>query len=413
MTESKVDLICTEQKGRCFITNQAASQGEILFVWKPYILVPYVTEKDYVCANCIHVWSKQSTDKNKMITCRQGCSYVIYCSNECEEQHWNEFHQYECSFLDKVFDLKDLGYSDDVVNYGRLVLRVLTKRLREICGHRYDMSIEDVWVGRSHFDNFVIEKKNEFKTVAKILTEYVLTRLVPSLSKNNPEFNDCVQSFLPDSEDVTKVEMDDLDLWLNGLVIFYSISNDAITFEAIKVLLKKVYILICIEEINALFHITFTLEGYTQPPQTYAMGIYPSAAFVNHSCTPNIARFPVQENRDNYVVGDVVFFATRSLRKGEEVCYSYLEREYELYTKKYVDASEFVKSQEKRKQRLKDEFFFDCDCTRCLMESKGNLDTSYMALVKELKCTRPECKGWLIPFSNKHLSCEACRNSRE
>ncbi len=85
--------------------------------------------------------------------------------------------------------------------------------------------------------------------------------------------------------------------------------------------------------------------------------MYPSAAFVNHSCSPNLARFPVQENRDNFHVGDVVFFATRSLKKGEKVCYSYLEREYKLYTKEQVDADEIIKSPVKRKQKLKAEFF--------------------------------------------------------
>jgi hypothetical protein len=409
MTESKVDLVCTEQKGRCWITNQVVSQGDILFVWKPYILVPYVTEKGYVCANCMHISKKQPYIK-EMIACRQSCLHVFYCSNKCEEQHWDEFHQYECSFLDKIFALKDYGFSDDVINYARLVMRMLTQRLQEILGKPRDMSIEDIWIGRSHFDKFTTEKKNEFETVAKILTEYILTRLIPHLIKDNHEFIDFVQSFLPDSTDAKKVEMNDSeDLWFNRMTHSCSLLNDAAIIEVTKYLLRKVYILICIEEINALFHITFALEGYSQPPQTYAMGMYPSAAFVNHSCSPNLARFPVQENSNHFRVGDVVFFATRSMKKGEEICYSYLEREYELYTKEQVDAGELVKSQAKRKQKLKDEFFFDCDCARCFDESRGNLNASYMALVKELKCTKSECKGWFIPSFEKHMCCEACR----
>ncbi|CAF0918777.1 unnamed protein product [Didymodactylos carnosus] len=346
-----------------------------------------------------------------MIGCQQGCLHVFYCSNKCEQQHWDKFHQYECPFLDKIFALQDFGFNDEVINYARLVMRMLTHRLQEVLGMPYDVSMEDIWIGRSHFDKFAMEKKNEFETVAKILTEYILTRLIPHSIKDNHEFIDFVQSFLPDSIDVEKIEINDSDLWLTEMTHLCLPLDDAAMMEVTKCLLIKVYILICIEEINALFHITFALEGYSQPPQTYAMGMYPSAAFVNHSCSPNLARFPVQEDTDNFRVGDVVFFATRFLKKGEEVCYSYLEREYELYTKEQVDADEIVKSQAKRKQRLKDEFFFDCDCARCFKESRGDLDTSYMALVKELKCTKSECKGWFIPSFEKHMRCEACRMS--
>lgn len=411
MAESKVDLICTEEKGRCLITNQAVSQGDILFVWKPYIIVPYVTEKEHVCANCMHISKKQPHIK-PMMMCRQNCLHVFYCSNKCEQEHWDKYHQYECSFLDKIFVLHDMDFSDEVINYARLVMRMLTQRFQEIVSKSRDMSIEDIWMGRSHFDKFTIEKMNEFGTVAKILTEYVLARLTSHLMTDNHEFVDCVQSFLPDSDDAKKVEINDSDQWFTEIIHSCSLSIGTTIIEAIKCLLSKVYILICIEEINALFHITFILEGYSQPPSTYAMGMYPSAAFVNHSCSPNIARFPVQEQRGNFHVGDVVFFATRFLEKGEEVCYSYLEREYEFYTKEQVDADEISRSPTKRQQKLRDEFFFNCDCVRCFNESRGNLDGSYMALVTELKCTKPQCKGWLVPSFEKQMWCEACRMRR-
>ncbi|CAM2721512.1 unnamed protein product [Rotaria socialis] len=410
MNDSKVDLVCTERKGRCWITNQAVSQGEILFVWKPYIIVPYVTNKDYVCANCIHI-CKEIAHIKDMIGCRQDCRHVFYCSDECEQQHWDKFHQYECPFLDKIFALHDLNFNDDVINYARLVMRMLTQRLLEVLHKPHDMSIKDIWTSRSHFDKFSIEKKKEFEVVAKILTEYILTRLIPDKIKDIHDFIDFTQSFLPDTADVEKVEINDFEFWFTEMAHFCLLLNDATTIEVTKCLLIKVYILICMEEINALFHITFALEGYTQAPQTYAMGMYPLAAFVNHSCSPNLARFPVQEDRENVRVGDVVFFATRSLKKGEELCYSYLEREYELYRKEQVSANEIVEAQAKREQRLKEEFFFDCDCTRCFNETKGNLDTSYVTLIKELKCTKSECKGWLIPSFEKYMRCEACGTS--
>ena len=411
MTTSKVDLVRTEQKGRCLTAKQAISQGEILFVWKPYIVVPYVTRKDRVCANCTY-FSKLQTHTTELITCRQGCPHVFYCSTACEQQHWDEFHLYECSFLNQLFDLQEYGFTEEVVNYARVVMRMLTKRFQEILGQSYDVSFEDIWSSRSHFDQFSMEKHNEFQTVAKLLTEYILSRLVPHLTERNREFIHCIQPFLSDHPDADNVKIDDLDLWLDRMTDVYALRNDPANHEATACLLRKVYILICMEEINALFHITFAFEGYSQAPQTYAMGMYPSAALVNHSCSPNLARFPIQEKTADRCVGDVVYFATRAIEKGEELCYSYLEREYALYIKERIDANEIVQLQTKRKQQLKEEFFFDCDCTRCFHESKGELDTSYMALVKQLKCPTPNCKGWLIASFEKYMLCEACRAAR-
>ena len=141
MAENKVDLVCTEQKGRYMITNQDVSQGEILFVWKPYVIVPYVTRKDYVCANCIHI-STDQTHLNKMIACSQNCHDAFYCSSKCEQGHWNKFHQYECSFLDKIFALQDFGFNEEVVNYARVVMRMLTQRLQEMLDKPHDLSID-------------------------------------------------------------------------------------------------------------------------------------------------------------------------------------------------------------------------------------------------------------------------------
>jgi len=126
MAESKVSLIYTEEKGRCWIANEDISQEDILLVSKPYAIIPSIKKKNNVCANCMYI-------SNKMIPCRQGCLHAFYCSNECEQQQWNKFHQYECSFLEKIcMTLKNDDYNDYVINYARLVMRMLTQRLNDI-----------------------------------------------------------------------------------------------------------------------------------------------------------------------------------------------------------------------------------------------------------------------------------------
>lgn len=104
-------------------------------------------------------------------------------------------------------------------------------------------------------------------------------------------------------------------MWVVEKAHSWTLLGDTTIIEATKCLLCKVYILIRMEEINALFHITFAFEGYSQPPQTYAMGMYLDAALANHSCSPNLVRFPAQEDKANFRVADVVYFATRPIKK--------------------------------------------------------------------------------------------------
>lgn len=68
-----------------------------------------------------------------------------------------------------------------------------------------------------------------------------------------------------------------------------------------------------------------------------------NGTMLNHSCLPNIMFGPDGEY--------MVFEAYREIKKGEELCDS------------YVDISE---SRNKRKARLKSQYGFDCVCVRCI-----------------------------------------------
>ena len=129
-------------------TNEDISEGDVVFVWKPYALIPYVTFKDQICANCILIAMEEK------VPCRENCCHVHYCSQKCEEEHWNQYHQYECSFLGNIFSLGECGFSDEVVNYARLVMRSLTQRLKDLVERSSAMSMADVCISLSHSDKF-------------------------------------------------------------------------------------------------------------------------------------------------------------------------------------------------------------------------------------------------------------------
>ncbi|CAF3702634.1 unnamed protein product [Rotaria sordida] len=176
-----------------------------------------------------------------MVACRQSCLHVYYCSDKCEQQHWDKFHQYECSFLDEVCALQDYNYNEYVIDCARLVMRMLTLRLQDLLDKSQNVLLEDAFMLLSHFDEFSREKKNEFGTVAKTLTKYILTRLIPHLTKDNHEFISFIQSFLPDNADAKKVEIVDSDRWLTEMARLCSLSDDAAIIEILKYLLNKEY----------------------------------------------------------------------------------------------------------------------------------------------------------------------------
>ncbi|CAF1080369.1 unnamed protein product [Adineta ricciae] len=402
MAESKLDIIITQDKGRCFVVNQHVSQGEIVFICQPYGIVPFVITKDFICANCICI-PKERTSSNKMIECRQKCHHTFYCSDQCEQHDWDKFHKYECSFLDKIFEI---GFTNYILTYTRQIMRMLTLRFYEIMNKSCVSKFEDVWKLCSNYEKFTMKTKDEYEAVAKILTEYVLTQLVPHLTSGDMDFTRMVYSFLPDRADVEKLSINVSNSWINTMTHTYSISSDAC-----KQLLFKIYILICIEEINSFFLTTFLFDGWTQSCSKYAVAVYPQASFFNHSCSPNLGRFFIEKDGDTFRTGDIVFFAMRSLEKGEEACITYTNLEPELYIQELVDTSEIIKSQAKRNERLKEIFLFDCNCVRCINESKGILDSSFVTLVKEFKCSKTDCTGWLIPTVDDCKICEACGSS--
>ena len=106
-------------------------------------------------------------------------------------------------------------------------------------------------------------------------------------------------------------------------------------------------------------------------------------------------RFLIKENGNRFQTGDLLFFAAQSLKKGEELCISYGGRQCDLYIQNQVNIDDIIKNQAIRKQRVKDEYFFNCQCIRCVNEAMGKLDKSFMNLVKEHKCKKVEML-WLV-----------------
>ncbi|XP_049295536.1 SET and MYND domain-containing protein 4-like [Anopheles funestus] len=80
-------------KGIC--TNRSLDPGEKILLEKPYVLV---LEAELAYERCDYCGA---TNEHNLLPCK-GCTAVMYCSEECQEQSLQRYHQFECEIVDDL-----------------------------------------------------------------------------------------------------------------------------------------------------------------------------------------------------------------------------------------------------------------------------------------------------------------------
>eukprot|EP00249_Psilotum_nudum_P015021 c25124_g1_i1 orf=280-1665(-) len=116
------------------------------------------------------------------------------------------------------------------------------------------------------------------------------------------------------------------------------------------------------------------------------IGLFPVLSIINHSCHPNsIIMFEGKH---------AVIRAIETIEAGTEVTVSYVE----------LGASTTT-----RQKELKEQYFFNCNCLRCM--NPGNLEgTAEDGFLEGFRCLNGTCKGALVLYSGgkRSLACQAC-----
>jgi hypothetical protein len=103
-------------------------------------------------------------------------------------------------------------------------------------------------------------------------------------------------------------------------------------------------------------HNAFGIRAGSEDGEEYmGYGIYPSASYFNHSCSPNIIKRRLGRTWE--------FMAGRDIEKGEECCITYLGGDEE-------DLNVL-----ERRARLSVVWNFECMCKRCTGEAKSESQT--------------------------------------
>ena len=226
-----VEIVNSDQKGRCAFASRDIKAGELVLRARPYVLIPDSESKHRICYSCMTIRSDAS-----LITMCPCCDYVGYCSKACQDDDLDR-HRHECSLF-KLADEKLGQLSSYAKDYTRLLIRALERRQREKQGlpvPNDGLLFEHVSNLCSNMESFSAERLSEFHQVAGILRG-----------------------------------------------VFENQHGSVVHGDLDRFLLE----LICKEECNSFGLYTFKRVG--EPRSSYGLALYPMAVYFNHSCAPNI-----------------------------------------------------------------------------------------------------------------------------
>lgn len=300
---AKVRVLYNNVVGRHMVAGQDIKIGDVLVVDKPFATVLFPC---FHKTHCYHCFTRVTVP----IPCVQ-CSSIIFCSRQCREASWTNFHQYECQF----FALLDTSMCAKIGHLAiRLVMVLGLSRALEYLRKREDQTAPSQ-------ENVGINSDGIY------CSDYDSIYDMATHSDHRPSeqlFDFSVVSCL-----LMKI------LQLSGYV---QIAEDSHDFALLGgLLLRHLQIVQC----NALRVIELQRPGRFDDlkPGELGIGLYPTAALVNHSCDPSADL--------NFFGDSVVVRAIRNIQQDEEVAISYGPLFYESKAGP-------------RQTQLKGAYFFNC-----------------------------------------------------
>ncbi|XP_060070783.1 SET and MYND domain-containing protein 4-like [Ylistrum balloti] len=365
----------TREKGRHLVAARDLKAGDTLIVEKPFaaVLLP-----DHYDSHCHHCFGQLDL---LVIPCVR-CSQVRYCSKECQNSSWTSYHQFECFYMDLLHSVGIAHLSIRIILVAGLEFLVEFKRKLQSLENNtvrikgvsedgtYRHGYLTVYDLMPHSKHLVIEDLFQYSLTACLLLNILqVSDWFNSHTKmssdpcNNTSSGECSDKsdkkhMSGDVGDVSEQEQ-----YVGGL------------------LLRHIQQLVCnghaITELQVTQATDLSLVE-TKSQVRVATAIYPTASLMNHSCDPSIiASF----DRDSLVVR-----AVRDVKDGMEI--------YNCYGPHHKRMSG-----PDRRQILKDQYFFDCQCSACLMDDGQNV--MYMVF----KC--PKCENALIE-EQTNVVCSEC-----
>jgi tetratricopeptide (TPR) repeat protein len=355
---SVFDLKDSADQGRSAVVNKDVRVGEVLIVEKPFgsvLLAPYYVSH---CYNCM----KKTVGTHP---CPECCT-VSFCSKDCQQSAWESFHKYECKYLSNI------NLTDNC--WGHLVHRVVLKAGYDklMSFHEY-LKNEGSSVDWNKFGSNEGEVwgANDLRTVWSLVTHS--SERIPG------------DLFLRTVKAV---------FLLKCLQKVGFISNEASAEDLVFVagfLLSLLQLCPC--NAHEVSEIEVSKKGIRNARSLeIGAALYPTLSLINHSCNPTVVR--------HYYSDECVLRAIRNMRKGEEILDNYGAL-WAVHPKKF------------RQDKLKDQYFFTCQCDACLVDWPiyPELPDNMPPALKCEKCSEP-----LLPQENSNFTaypCSECKHKHD
>lgn len=244
MVADCLKLFKNETFGRYIVTNRKLKSGEVIVIEKPFYKSLDMKHGCLRCVNCFR-------SALQPLVCSL-CRLVAFCSTKCQQYAWKEFHELECSSIDKITE-------DD--GFLMMIERSLFKALT-VCG-----SLE-----------------NLRKLVGKEVTASTIYDIDMNILGNSLNEQLILACFSLETSEPTGEEIEFAERFVDHHETVKSIHE---TQDQRNFLIKFILNLIGIMNRNS-----FTLHWGDET----GCGIFPFSSLINHSCSPNLSRVCLHQN---------------------------------------------------------------------------------------------------------------------
>ncbi|RWS12614.1 SET and MYND domain-containing protein (SMYD)-like protein [Dinothrombium tinctorium] len=339
-----------------FKAEQLFERYDLLFIDSPFSFVFLKEEAKHHCYHCMSEFTAEKKVKHHACL---GCKSANFCSIECQEIAWSQYHQYECSFMCELqkWPVVHLAF--------RILMRVGIDEALKIA-----KSMPEANVTRTipRFDL----KPNSYKTILQLKdhsrdfnprTNFMITLIT-------------IYFMLYLSEEASFIEVESVEFFTIGGLIIRHIQQ---LFTCSMQIRGALYF----NRSTPCAKVMADLLDFRNP---LGIGIYPIVSWIKHSCSPNAKIFFDGVN--------VVVRAIRNIREDDEITICYLgsmDHQHE--------------ETNKRKHYLSSVYRFICVCEGC----KGELVNEHSKLV----C--PKCKGPVTTNDvfERNAQCLFCKSINE
>lgn len=317
-----IALDYSNDRGNHFKTLKVIDVGKTVVKEPAYASVLL---SSFIKTNCYECMLRLNIQEQNVAYCEQ-CSQVIYCSEECRAKSWKNHHSIECNYLNYIVNKSEITHMEHLAM--RIVLKAGFKYLNSI---KYELTDYEDRITVTDTEQYIIPRDKVYDSL-----DYMnIFRLITHASHREPR--DLLRRTLVSCYLVKILQKanffppestpDDYN-FIGGLLLRH---NQSISCNA--------------HEISELKFDKHSIGKSSS--HGIGAGIYATLSIFNHSCDPHVTR--------NFDGTTCVLRAIKTIKAGEEI----LDNYGVLYATNEISD---------RRMKLRDQYFFDCDCEPCKFE---------------------------------------------